>query len=102
MVEYVEKPGDVPSAVLVGDVADQLACDFLVLSTEVVHSKHVDANLLAEMVRPQYGQHGLPARPLPGVCPAKLAPRSMTSPPPTTAHQCLLPAQVPCPVLLLP
>jgi hypothetical protein len=47
-VEFVEKQG--PSAVLLGDVADDLSCDLLVLSSEAVHAKHVDANLLAEMV----------------------------------------------------
>lgn len=33
-----------------GDVADEIAADLVVLSSEAVHSKHVDANLLAEFV----------------------------------------------------
>ncbi|GAB4819110.1 hypothetical protein N2152v2_006156 [Parachlorella kessleri] len=37
-------------SVAVGDVADQVEADLLVLSTDAIHSKHVDANLLAEFV----------------------------------------------------
>lgn len=37
-------------SVAVGDVADQVQADLVVMSTEAVHAKHVDANLLAEFV----------------------------------------------------
>jgi len=40
-----EKP-----SVAVGDVADDLECDLVVLSAEAVHGGLVDANLLAEFV----------------------------------------------------
>lgn len=33
-----------------GDVADQVEADLVVMSSEAVHAKHVDANLLAEFV----------------------------------------------------
>lgn len=36
--------------VSVGDVADEANADLLVVSSEAVHSKKVDANLLAEFV----------------------------------------------------
>jgi hypothetical protein len=38
------------SAVAIGDMADQMKADLAVLSTEAIHAKHVDANLLAEFV----------------------------------------------------
>lgn len=37
-------------SVLVGDVADEISADLLVISSEAVHTKQVDANLLAEFV----------------------------------------------------
>lgn len=33
-----------------GEAADSVGADLVVLSTAVVHEKHVDANLLAEFV----------------------------------------------------
>lgn len=39
-----------PASVLVGDVADEIMADLLLLSAEAVHSKFVDANQLAEFV----------------------------------------------------
>ena len=33
-----------------GDVADEVEADLVLLSTEAVHAKHVDANQLAEFV----------------------------------------------------
>lgn len=35
---------------LIGDVADEIQADLVLLSTEAVHAKHVDANQLAEFV----------------------------------------------------
>lgn len=52
-VEFVERqnqPNVGQGSVAVGDVADQLDADLVVLPSEAVHSKHVDANLLAEFV----------------------------------------------------
>lgn len=37
-------------AVVIGELADDLGLDLVVLSMETIHSKHVDANLLAEFV----------------------------------------------------
>eukprot|EP00882_Tetradesmus_deserticola_P001561 GHRQ01001685.1.p1 GENE.GHRQ01001685.1~~GHRQ01001685.1.p1 ORF type:complete len:213 (+),score=63.55 GHRQ01001685.1:89-640(+) len=37
-------------SVLVGDVADEIAADLVLISSEAVHTKQVDANLLAEFV----------------------------------------------------
>lgn len=48
--EFVEKAVESKSSVLVGDVADEISADLVVLSSEAVHSKQVDANLLAEFV----------------------------------------------------
>ena len=33
-----------------GDMADEIMADIVVVSSEAIHAKHVDANLLAEMV----------------------------------------------------
>ncbi|KAK9670659.1 hypothetical protein RND81_13G216000 [Saponaria officinalis] len=41
--------GSKPTAVI-GEVADDLSLDLVVLSMEAIHSKHVDANLLAEFI----------------------------------------------------
>lgn len=37
-------------SVLVGDVADEIGADLVLISSEAVHGKLVDANLLAEFV----------------------------------------------------
>ena len=41
--------GKMPAA-LIGEVADDLGLDLVLLPMEAVHSKHVDANLMAEFV----------------------------------------------------
>ncbi|KAJ1693056.1 hypothetical protein LUZ63_009754 [Rhynchospora breviuscula] len=41
--------GKLPTAII-GEVADELNLDMVVLSMESIHSKHVDANLLAEFI----------------------------------------------------
>lgn len=41
--------GKIPTAII-GEVADELNLDLVVLSMESIHSKHVDANLLAEFI----------------------------------------------------
>ncbi|KDP23968.1 hypothetical protein JCGZ_25356 [Jatropha curcas] len=41
--------GNKPTAII-GDVADELNLDLVVISMEAIHSKHVDANLLAEFI----------------------------------------------------
>ncbi|GFQ01895.1 hypothetical protein PHJA_002333400 [Phtheirospermum japonicum] len=41
--------GNKPTAII-GEVADEMNMDLVVLSMEAVHSKHVDANLLAEFI----------------------------------------------------
>ncbi|CAM8957788.1 unnamed protein product [Rhodiola kirilowii] len=47
----LEKLGDgnKPTAII-GEVADDLNLDLVVISMEAIHSKHVDANLLAEFI----------------------------------------------------
>ena len=37
-------------AVVIGEVADDMNLDLVVLSMESIHSKHIDNNLLAEFV----------------------------------------------------
>ena len=37
-------------AVVIGEVADDMNLDLVVLSMESIHSKHIDSNLLAEFV----------------------------------------------------
>jgi hypothetical protein len=37
-------------SVAVGEVADNIEADLVVLSTAAIHEKHVDGNLLAEFV----------------------------------------------------
>jgi len=39
-----------PASVMVGDVADEVAADMVVVSSEAIHAKYVDANQLAEFV----------------------------------------------------
>ncbi|KAL5982516.1 hypothetical protein ACLOJK_016589 [Asimina triloba] len=41
--------GKKPTAII-GEVADEMSMDLVVLSMEAIHSKHVDANLLAEFI----------------------------------------------------
>ena len=41
--------GSKPTAII-GEVADDLSLDLVVLSMEAIHSKHIDANLLAEFI----------------------------------------------------
>ncbi|EHA8591855.1 hypothetical protein COCNU_contig68730636G000010 [Cocos nucifera] len=41
--------GKKPTAII-GEVADDLNLDLVVLSMEAIHSKHVDGNLLAEFI----------------------------------------------------
>lgn len=41
--------GKKPTAII-GEVADDLDLDLVVLSMEAIHSKHVDGNLLAEFI----------------------------------------------------
>ncbi|XP_039158181.1 uncharacterized protein LOC104419628 isoform X2 [Eucalyptus grandis] len=41
--------GNKPTAII-GEVADDLNLDLVILSMEAIHSKHVDANLLAEFI----------------------------------------------------
>eukprot|EP00195_Chlamydomonas_chlamydogama_P005666 CAMPEP_0202899916 /NCGR_PEP_ID=MMETSP1392-20130828/9327_1 /ASSEMBLY_ACC=CAM_ASM_000868 /TAXON_ID=225041 /ORGANISM="Chlamydomonas chlamydogama, Strain SAG 11-48b" /LENGTH=145 /DNA_ID=CAMNT_0049586219 /DNA_START=208 /DNA_END=645 /DNA_ORIENTATION=+ len=48
--EILEKDIKTPASVLIGDVADELEADLVLLSSEAVHAKHVDANQLAEFV----------------------------------------------------
>lgn len=48
--EVVEKVVESATSVLIGDVADELDADLMVVSADAVHSKQVDANLLAEFV----------------------------------------------------
>lgn len=38
------------STAIIGEVADDLNLDLVVISMEAIHSKHVDANLLAEFI----------------------------------------------------
>ncbi|KAJ4836913.1 hypothetical protein Tsubulata_034705 [Turnera subulata] len=49
--KLLEKLGDgnKPTAII-GEVADELNLDLVVISMEAIHSKHVDANLLAEFI----------------------------------------------------
>jgi hypothetical protein len=50
LVERAEDERAAQETVLLGDTADANECDLLVISSEHVHSKRVDANLLAEFV----------------------------------------------------
>jgi Set1/Ash2 histone methyltransferase complex subunit ASH2 len=50
-VDVLEKKEEAsPGAALLGDVADDVSADLCILSSECIHSKRVDANLLAEFV----------------------------------------------------
>ena len=48
--EEVEAASVGKGSVAVGEVADNIDADLVVLSTAAIHEKHVDANLLAEFV----------------------------------------------------
>jgi len=48
--QILEKNIETPASVLIGDVADEIEADLVLLSSEAVHAKHVDANQLAEFV----------------------------------------------------
>lgn len=41
--------GNKPTAII-GEVADEMSMDLVIMSMEAIHSKHVDANLLAEFI----------------------------------------------------
>ncbi|KAL0332441.1 UNVERIFIED_CONTAM: hypothetical protein Scaly_2145600 [Sesamum calycinum] len=41
--------GNKPTAII-GEVADEMNMDLVIMSMEAIHSKHVDANLLAEFI----------------------------------------------------
>ncbi|KAL8133626.1 uncharacterized protein LOC141712609 [Apium graveolens] len=41
--------GSKPTAII-GEIADELSLDMVIMSMEAIHSKHVDANLLAEFI----------------------------------------------------
>jgi Set1/Ash2 histone methyltransferase complex subunit ASH2 len=49
-VDILEKSIESAGSVLVGDVADEIEADLVLVSSEAVHTKQVDANLLAEFV----------------------------------------------------
>ncbi|BBH08059.1 hypothetical protein Prudu_020145 [Prunus dulcis] len=49
--------GNKPTAII-GEVADDLNLDLVVISMEAIHSKHVDANLLAEFIPCPSLSHG--------------------------------------------
>eukprot|EP00798_Chlamydomonas_sp_ICE-L_P003736 gene3736-13793_t len=46
----MEKDITSPASVLIGDLADEINAELVLISSEAVHKKHVDANLLCEMV----------------------------------------------------
>ncbi|WOG97568.1 hypothetical protein DCAR_0416909 [Daucus carota subsp. sativus] len=41
--------GSKPTAII-GEIADEMSLDMVIMSMEAIHSKHVDANLLAEFI----------------------------------------------------
>ncbi|KAJ7953167.1 Rossmann-like alpha/beta/alpha sandwich fold containing protein [Quillaja saponaria] len=49
MLERLGEGGNKPTAII-GEVADDLNLDLVVISMEAIHTKHVDANLLAEFI----------------------------------------------------
>ncbi|KAL5557509.1 hypothetical protein UlMin_039745 [Ulmus minor] len=49
LLERLGEGSSKPTAII-GEVADELNLDLVVLSMEAIHSKHVDANLLAEFI----------------------------------------------------
>ena len=46
----IERAYEKQASVLIGDVADEAGADVVLVPSEAVHSKHVDANQLAEFV----------------------------------------------------
>ena len=48
--EVVDQVGAPSSSAAIGDVADDLEATILIMSTEAIHTKLVDSNLLAEFV----------------------------------------------------
>jgi hypothetical protein len=48
--EALEAPSSGQGSVAVGEAADNVGADLVVISSAAVHEKHVDANLLAEFV----------------------------------------------------
>lgn len=48
--EVLEKSVPESGSALIGDLADEISADLVLLSSEAVHTKQVDANLLAEFV----------------------------------------------------
>jgi phosphoribosylformimino-5-aminoimidazole carboxamide ribonucleotide (ProFAR) isomerase len=49
-LEETVEAGGGRGAVAVGEAADSIGADLVVVASAAVHDKHVDANLLAEMV----------------------------------------------------
>ncbi|KDO71315.1 hypothetical protein CISIN_1g0281292mg, partial [Citrus sinensis] len=49
LLERLGEGSSKPTAII-GDVADELNLDLVIISMEAIHSKHVDANLLAEFI----------------------------------------------------
>lgn len=49
-MEVLEKSIPESGSALIGDLADEISADLVLLSSEAVHTKQVDANLLAEFV----------------------------------------------------
>ncbi|KAL2493649.1 hypothetical protein Fot_37406 [Forsythia ovata] len=49
VLERLGEGGKKPTAII-GEVADDMNLDLVVMSMEAIHSKHVDANLLAEFI----------------------------------------------------
>uniref|UniRef100_A0A7S3VNP1 UspA domain-containing protein n=1 Tax=Dunaliella tertiolecta TaxID=3047 RepID=A0A7S3VNP1_DUNTE len=47
---FISQETTQPASVLVGDKADEVEADLVVLSSEAIHAKYVDANQLAEFV----------------------------------------------------
>lgn len=50
MLQQARSCQHIEGVVIAGDIADQSAADMVVMSSEAVHAKIVDANLLAEFV----------------------------------------------------
>eukprot|EP00890_Picochlorum_soloecismus_P003472 jgi/Picsp_1/4125/NSC_01634-R1_hypothetical protein SELMODRAFT_439384 [Selaginella moellendorffii] len=50
VIEERIEPSSGLGSVAVGEAADTVAADLVVMSTQIVHEKHVDGNLLAEFV----------------------------------------------------
>lgn len=48
--EVVDQVGAPSCSAAIGDVADDVEASLLIMSTEAIHTKRVDSNLLAEFV----------------------------------------------------